>query len=379
MIRVSREDAVRLWLHLQGLSQPRGSRALEPETLTRHLEATGGLQLDSVNVLDRAHYLTLWSRFGAYDHAALDHWVYEERVAVDYWAHEASLMPASHLPLARRRMRRFPPQTWSGRSWWKAYQTPASSKRRVLRRLREEGPLESVAFERSEDKRSLKVLWHSGRIAIHERRHFRILYDLAERVYPEGDAVSLAAYQDSWLARGLRGNGVASQAHLANYITGPSLTAGERDRVLNRALRRRVVLEVELDGFPGRWFVLPEHLELLGSVPPARGTTFICPFDSLLWQRTRAEQLLDFAYRIEIYVPAKKRVFGYYVLPILHDGALVGRVDLKFHRDQGVLEAKSLHLEPSFRSSAAFSRALEETMQDLAGFLGAGAVQTPAL
>ncbi|MYA33262.1 MAG: winged helix-turn-helix domain-containing protein [Gemmatimonadales bacterium] len=389
----SREAATRLWLRRQGLDRPRRSSPLDPAAFVDHLERTGALQLDSVNVVDRAHYLTLWSRFGSYDRADVDRWVYGDRLAYEYWGHEASILPISHLPLGRRRMRRFPPESWSGRAWWSRYATSTASKRRVLRRLRAEGPLESVDFQPQpaereektdslawrlkEDKRSLKLLWHDGRVAVAERRHFRCVYDLAERIYPEGSAATLAEYYDSWLLVGLSGCGIAPERHLVNYFTGPELNAAERRRTIARNLRRKRIVEVEVDGLKGPCYALPEHLDAIERLPDPEGTTLICPFDSLLWQRKRAAELLDFHYTIEIYVPAKKRRYGYYVLPILHDGRLVGRLDPKLHRDRSVLEIRALHFEPDFARTARFETALGDAVADLADFLGADDIVMP--
>lgn len=391
--RLSRDAVVRLWLHRQGLSRPRGSVGLNATTFIDHLERTGALQLDSVNVLDRAHYLTLWSRFGAYDRARVDGWVYGERRAYEYWGHEASILPMSHLPLGRRRMRRFPPPSWAGRAWWSRYATSTASKRRVLRRLRAEGPLESADFaprpaERGEkteslawrlheDKRSLKLLWHDGRVAVSGRRHFRCIYDVAERVYPDGPAASLTEFHDSWLLAGLSGCGIAPERHLVNYFTGPELNAAERRRVIARNLRTKRIVAVEVEGVRGPCYALPEHLDGIGDVPAETGTTLICPFDSLLWQRKRAAELLDFHYTVEIYVPAKKRKYGYYVLPILHNGRLVGRLDPKLHRDRGLLEIRALHLEPGFPSTPDFNAGLRRALEDLATFTGATRIDMP--
>ena len=124
-------------------------------------------------------------------------------------------------------------------------------------------------------------------------------------------------------------------------------------------------------------YALPEHLETIEDLPEPAGTTLICPFDSLLWQRKRAAELLDFKYTVEIYVPAKKRKYGYYVLPILHEGRLVGRLDPKLHRDRGVLEIRALHFEPDFVSTPSFRVRLGESIADLAKFLGATDVQIP--
>ena len=346
------------------------------------LEAAGGLQIDSVNVVDRAHLLTLWSRFGSFDRASLDRWMYSERVAYEYWGHEASILPTSHLPLGRRRMRIFPPPRWEANSWWSRYQTSDASRRRVLRRIRSEGPLESIDFERGdpekEDKRSLKLLWHAGRLAVSGRRHFRLLYDLAERVYPEGPVARQSQYADSWLMIGLAGNGVASERHLAGYWTAPDLYADDRREVIRRCVNRGSVVEVRVEGLRGKFYARPEDLEVIADLDDPTGTTLLSPFDSLLWQRKRAEELLDFRYRVEIYVPESKREFGYYAMPILHDGRLVGRLDPKLHRDRDLLEIRSLRLEKGFRADERFRKRLRASIEDLGSFVGATDVRIPS-
>lgn len=390
-LEVDRATVVKLWLERQGLTRPR-ARRLTRATFVDHLESCGALQLDSVNAVERAHYLTLWSRFGAYQRQTVDRWIYEDRLAYEYWGHEASLLPRSHLPLGRRRMRRFPPPSWAASSWWQQFDTPLASRRRVLRRLRHEGPLESADFARradekpmgdgawlpKEDKRSLKMLWHTGRIAIRDRRHFRCVYDLAERVLPASPVASTRDYHDSWLLAGLRGNGIASSRHLTHYFTAPNLNAAERRRIIARNLAAKRIVRVRVSDLAGEFFALPEHLDRLEQLPEPEGTGFICPFDSLLWQRQRAADLLDFDYKIEIYVPAAKRRYGYYVLPILHDGRLVGRLDPKLHREQQRLEIRSLHLESGFTGGARFERGLEATLESLATFLGAKILDRPA-
>lgn len=391
---VDRQALVRLWFQRQGLTRPRGAEKLTRKSFASHLERTGALQLDSVNVIDRAHYLTLWSRFGHYERKRVDRWTYRDRAAYEYWGHEASILPISHLPHGRRRMRRFP-GNWNTKSWWPRFDTPAASKRRVLRRLRDEGPLESVDFERQphesetkqtpggsialpkEDKRSLRLLWHGGRVAVAERRHFRCVYDLAEQVYPDVQPTTMAAYEDGWLLGGLSGNGIASERHLLNYLTAPELDAKSRKRVIERNLKSGNIMEVRVEGERGPCYALPEHMEALSELPEPEGTNLLCPFDSFLWQRQRAEDLLGFKYRIEIYVPPAKREYGYYVLPILHDGRLVGRLDPKLHRDRELLEIRSLHLEPGFKDDRKFRSGLRDSLESLAGFLGAKDLALP--
>jgi len=388
--RVEREAVVRLWLDRQGLARPREA-SLDRAVFTDHLERTGALQLDSINVLDRAHYLTLWSRFGAYDRGAVDRWVYRERLGYEYWGHEASILPISHLPLGRRRMRRFPPEAWTSKSWWPHFSTSTASKRRVLKRLREEGPLESADFERrahepeatgvmplmKEDRRTLKLLWHDGRAAVRTRRHFRCVYDLAERVYPDTEVARTRELEDSWLLTGLSGNGIASERHLVNYMTAPSLDTEARRRVIERNLKRGRIVEVRVKGARATFYALPGHLDALAEAPEPRGTTLLSPFDSLLWQRRRAEELLGFEYRVEIYTPPDKRRYGYYVLPIMHDGHLVGRLDPKLHRERGALEIRSLHLEPGFEATTGFVSGLRDALESLGRFVGADDLALP--
>ena len=253
-IRVSSAAVTRLWLHLQGFSSPSGTTALDRGSLVAFLEQAGGLQLDSVNVVERAHYLTLWSRFGPYDKADLDRWIYDGRRAYEYWGHEASVLPMSHLPLGLRAMRRFPPDAWKKATWWPRWSTSAASERRVLRLLRERGPLERADIRGREDKQSLRVLWHAGRAAITRRRHFRRVYDLAERVYPEVEPASGMELDDSWLLIGLRGNGIATEQHLIQYWTGPKPNAALRQRIINRNLRKKRIRRVRVQGFDDTFY-----------------------------------------------------------------------------------------------------------------------------
>lgn len=239
-----------------------------------------------------------------------------------------------------------------------------------------------MATPPKEDKRSLQLLWHAGKVAVADRRNGRRVWDLAERVHPAivrlpAEPVDKATFEDSWLQVGLRGNGVAPESHLVGYWTAATLTAADRRRVIKRALSRGEIVEVAVEDQSGTWYATPETLDELKSVPEPRGTHLICPFDSLLWQRKRAEELLGFRYRVEIYVPPAKREFGYYVLPILHDGAFVGRLDPKLHREDAELEIKGIWLEAGFRRSARFDRELGASLRDLAKFVGAERIKLP--
>ncbi|MEZ4698043.1 MAG: crosslink repair DNA glycosylase YcaQ family protein [Rhodothermales bacterium] len=395
---VTPEQVIRLWLRQQGLLNVDAPRRLTQRALSDHLESTGGLQLDSINVLDRAHYLTLWSRFGAYDRRSVDRWIYEKKLGYEYWGHEATILPISHLPIGRRRMIRFPPPSFKNASWWTHYDVSTDVKRRVLRQLRSRGPLESAEFDdgaraanggtkRSasgtewsvprEENRALKMLWHAGKVAVVGRRHFRQVFDLAERHYPDVNAATTRTYFDSWLLAGLRGNGVCPATHLRNYYTSPKLTATEQADVIRRCITNGSVREVRVAGSRAVHYALPEHLDEIASLDEASGTTLLSPFDSFLWQRRRAQDLLDFQYRVEIYVPKQKRVYGYYAMPILHNGRLVGRIDPKLHRESSRLEIASVHLEQGFRRTRAFDNGFREAVERLAEFVGASQIDLP--
>jgi hypothetical protein len=256
-------------------------------------------------------------------------------------------------------------------------------------RIRAEGPLESADFEGEPrasggswwgwklEKMALEWLYRRGKLAISERRSFRRVYDLAERIYPPGPTAAKRDYEDSWLLAGLAANGVAPERHLAGYLTAPRLPAPLRREVIARGLRRRRIVEVEVPGLKGPCFALPEMLDALPRLPPPRGTTLLCPFDSLLWQRMRAEELLDFRFRIEMYVPRLQRRFGYYVLPVLHEGRLVARLDVQRERASGRLHVHAMLLEKGFAPDAGFRRGLADCLTEMAAWLGADHLELP--
>lgn len=209
----------------------------------------------------------------------------------------------------------------------------------------------------------------SGRLAIHSRRHFQKSYDLAERVLPPVEPLERSAFPRWHLKKTLRALGAAAEADLARYLTFPRFKPGARRRALVAMAKSGEVVQVSVAGCPGRWFILAEDIPALESVAPAQGTTLLCPFDSLLWHRGRAKALFGFDYKIEVYTPAAQRVYGYYTLPILHHGRLIGRLDPKNHRAEKRLEIRSAHFnsKPNAEALAGTARAV----RSLASFLGA--------
>lgn len=384
MKTVEREVVARLFLARQHLDRP-FSRTLSAESLGRFMSDAGGVQLDSINVVARAHELTLWSRFGPYDRAELDRLVYGERVAFEYWAHAACWVAASDAGAWSRAMADYRRRHTGWSDWLKAQ---ARVLRRVESEIRARGPLSSSDFERpaaqgkstgwwdwKPAQHALHYLWMSGKLGVHSRKSFSKRYDLAERVLPPVETMARAEFPRWHLRKTLRALGAAAAADLPRYMTFPRFSPDERRRALKALLKSGEVSELTVKGLPGRWYALADDLGALDAPPKPQGTVLLSPFDSLLWHRGRAKALFDFDYKIEVYVPAPKRVHGYYALPILHQGRLIGRADLKTHREEKRLEVRKIGFE-----APADAAALEGTataLKSLARFVGAERVTAP--
>jgi uncharacterized protein YcaQ len=356
-----------LFLARQHLAHPR-TAALTAGRLVRFAEDVGGLQMDSINVLERAHYLTVWSRFGPYDRAWLDRAVYRRRLLLEYWAHAACLVPTTMLPWWRRAMLDYRGRHTGWSDWLRR-------NAKVLARVREaiaaNGPMGNADFEGRRPagaggwwswrpaQHALHHLWMTGALTIHSRQHFHKRYDLLERALPalaSCEAVSATEFQRWHVERSLHAMGAATEQDLAGYLTFPRGGHVGRRAALRAMLERGEVTELEVEGRPGRWLALTRDLGALkraGRAPAPSGTTLLAPFDSLLWYRGRAARLFGFDYRIEVYTPDHQRVHGYYTLPILHAGHLIGRVDAKAHRLERRLEVRHVHLEPWFAAAEA--------------------------
>jgi uncharacterized protein YcaQ len=396
-----------LFLERQHLRLPR-ARPFSPPRLVRFIADAGGLQLDSINVVDRAHYLTVWSRFGPYDRRALDRLAYgPDRALFEYWAHAACLVPTAHFPSWRRAMLDYHTRS---RGWARWLRKNRATLRVVEEAVRQGGPLGSAHFAHRRPRgeagwwnwkpttHALDYLWMSGRTLVASRQHFQKRFDLAERVMP--DALGLAPLSSDefhrWhLRRSLHAMGAATEMDLRMYLSFPRVGAAERRRWLHRLVEAGEVREVPVEqpahGSPARWYALADDLPALAAAGRRRaaseGTTLLTPFDSFLWHRERTHRLFGFQYTIEVYTPGHKRIHGYYTLPILHEGQLIGRVDPKVHRAERRLEIKWVHLEPWFARGSqppaaawgvvdrdAAIAGLADALRSLARFVGADAV-----
>ena len=386
MERLSLRVARRIALHAQGFGDRRPTGPADRRHLRRVVARTGLLQMDSVNVFERAHYMPVFSRLGPYDRALVDRAAYRHRDLFEYWGHEASLLPVGTQPLLRWRMERAAAleEGW-GRLQQIVRDEPAFVEH-VLQRVADEGPVSAgelhVAmgmstsrpggpwWDWSATKVALEHLFWSGRITTASRRGFERLYDLTERVLP---AAVLAAptpsredAQRELVRLAARAHGVATEKDLRDYFR---LRPEEAAVAVRSLVEERALLPVQVDGWRG-----PAYLSAEAHVPRwVRATALLSPFDPVVWERSRALRLFGFDYRIEIYVPAEKRVFGYYVLPFLHDEALRARVDVKSDRQAGVLRVRAAWLEDGWDAGAT-AAALAAELRRAADWQGLGEV-----
>lgn len=355
----SAAEARRIAVRAQGFEDTRSddpSRGPSRARLLSAVQSLGVLQIDSVNVLARAHYLPLFARLGAYDRSRLDALAWGGRAALfEYWCHQASLAPVELYPLFRFRMER----ARRGVGTWGRIARFAKEKRAylraVLREIEARGPLAASElstakktatgwWEWSEAKHAVETLFWQGRLAVASRRSsFERLYDLPERVIPDAlrDAkpVRDGDAHRSLLERSARALGIGTEDDLADYYRLARLECRPR---LAELVEEGTLLETKVEGWSRHAFI---HRDVARSRRRARVSALVGPFDPIVWHRARAHRMFDFHYRIGIYTPAHQRTHGYYVMPFLHEHALVARVDLKADRAEGVLRVQAAWLE----------------------------------
>ena len=375
--RLSAAQARRLALAAQGFADGRRPGPVDGWALRRVLDRVALFQIDSVNVLQRAHYLPLFSRLGAYDTALLDRAAHSApRRLFEYWGHEASLLPVAFQPLLRWRMARAADEAWGGVRRVREERPELVAE--VLEEVRARGPVaasEVLEHERpkrtgpwwdwSDVKRAFEWLFWSGQITSARRRGFERLYDLPERVLPRAVVAAptppVADAQRELLRIASRALGVAAERDLRDYFRLPTGEAKER---IAELVDEGALLPVTVEGWRNH-----AYLDPAARLPrTVDACAVLGPFDSLIWERDRVERLFGFRYRIEIYVPAEKRVHGYYVLPFLLGERLVARVDLKADRQAGVLRVQAAHAEEDAPPETA--ERLRERLEAMAGWLG---------
>ena len=392
---VKAEEARLLLLGAQGLLED-PSRAATTAALGRLVERMGFVQLDSINVVERAHHLTLASRLDGYRAEHLSRLLERDRRLFEHWTHDASAVPTKWFAQWKPRF-----ESERGRmlgsAWWR--QRMGGDHVRVVADVRErverEGPLRSSDFEHERrggasawwewkpQKAALEFLWKTGELTVVRRESFQKVYDLTERVLPEHHAAPRPTEEEhvEWAcSTALERLAVATPKELAEFWDAVGI---ESARVwcedAARAGRITRVMVESLDGSkPRAAYAVNDWERRLGKLPapPAR-TRLLSPFDPVLRDRARARRLFGFDYRFEAFVPGPKRVHGYYVLPVLEGDRLVARLDPKFERREGLLSVRRVYWEPNVRVTRRRRKELERAVARLADFIGAERFELP--
>lgn len=374
MRRLTKEQAKRYALSAQGFGEQRPGGRVDVRHYRKVLDRLGVVQLDSVNVFSRAHYLPFFSRLGAYDRTGLDDWIWGSGEMFEYWCHMASVAPARDHRLFRWRMET------SG--IWDGFQQLVDRNPRYVEQVLEEvtnrGPIQTSdltdpgkkgtdpMWNWNDGKMALEYLFVKGTVTTAARPNFVRLYDLTERVIPpahlETETPTHDEAKSTLLLEGARSLGVGTAEDLADYYR---IRMPQARPLIDGLVRAGKLVEVEVEGWGRAAYLHPES-----TLPrEKRGTALLSPFDNLIFHRDRVERLWGYHYRVEIYVPEPKRVYGYYVLPFLLDGDLVARVDLKSDRARRLLLVKGAFAEPGV-DRVAVGAALRPELERVADWLG---------
>ena len=348
-------DAVRgLMIAAQGLHDHPRPRATKKavRSIIRQMHI---LQIDTINVIARSPYLVLWSRLGDYNPRWLEE-LLAEGALFEYWSHAACFLPIEDYPLYRHVY-----ESWLGGRAHKWLEEHSEVAETVRNHIRTNGETRSSDFVRTDGQKTgwwnwkdekvvLEYLFYAGELMVRKRHNFQRIYDLRERVmanYDEKDTLLLADAHDQFVLNTIQALGVTKAEWIPDYFR---LSKTEGKAAIQRLEKQGRLMPVDVEGWKTPGYIHPENLKQVeaatkGKIPRSK-TTFLSPFDPLVWDRARALDLFNFDYKIEVYTPAPKRKYGYFTLPILYNNALIGRIDPKAHRKEGIFEVKALHLEP---------------------------------
>lgn len=385
---VSASEARTLLMHGLGLLDDPARKATAT-SVCRCIGRMGFVQVDTINIVERAHHHILMSRFDGYEKPMLTKLLEKDRKLYEHWTHDASIIPVGCRPYWHHRYKKSEKRIKEN-GWWysRLGENPRKLCNHVMKRIREEGPLMSKDFEHREEgnkpwwgwkpqKAALEFLWHTGKLGVTRRVNFHKVYDLTERMFPDpgkgprstrGEMIEWAC--SSALAR----LGVASSAEIKGFWD--LIKPGEAKTWCERQARKGEIVEVEVLGADGSSpkpsYALPDwKKKVKAAPPPLQSMRLLSPFDPVIRDRHRLLRLFDFDYRFEAFVPEAKRKYGYYVLPILEGDRIVGRLDPKLYRDRGTLEIRKVWWEPGIKGTRKRDKSLELTVSLFAGQLGA--------
>ena len=384
-MNVTRAETVALLLARQGLTVPgyadETTRTNDLDHVVGCIRRMGVLQIDTIHVVARSPYLVLWSRLGAFEPELLDR-ALADRQIFEYWSHEASFLPAEHLQYSRTLM--LETDTNPRRIRWVQRRTDdALAIDAVLARAADGAEVRASDFERAvpgsghgwwdwkPEKMALEILFMLGELTVSRRDRFHRIYRRWQNQFPELDDARLpsaAEVADQHVRVAARALGIATRSWIADYFRRPQ---AETKQAIERLVAAGELVPARIDGI-GPAYAAAGTEALLADIRTGqhqpRGTVLLSPFDPIVWHRARALELMGFDYRIECYTPEAKRRYGYFSLPILHDGQLVGRLDPKAHRQERRLEVKSIHLEPGVEITASLLEGLATALVHFAAW-----------
>ncbi len=393
---ISAVAARRLFLGAQGLLEVRNGSPPPPsvDDLGRVIDGLGFVQLDSINTVARAHDLILWSRLPGYTPALLHELLYKERSLFEHWTHDASAIPTAFYTHWKHRFTR-DRENLRSRTWWSALlgDDPERTLTHVRDRIRHEGPLRSADFEHPQkrggfwdwkpQKAALDFLWRSGELAVRDRVHFHKVYDLAERVYPSAHAARQTPVREhqKWACQAAAARlMVFTPRELAQFFC--CVEPAQAKTYCTAAVKAGALVAVTIqhadDSPPQAGYAVADweaRLSRLSDAQPRAAMQLLAPFDPVIRDRARCLRRFGFDYRFEAFTPEARRVYGYYVLPILEGDRLVGRLSPKLHRDRSVLAIDGVWWEPGHKPTRARHKLLTAAVHDLATFVGARDVE----
>jgi len=368
------QAAVRgLLIAAQGLQQQKPRKVTE-KTVRDIIRQMHVLQIDTISVVARSPYFVLWSRLGDYEPRWLDH-LLEKGALFEYWSHAACFLPIEDFAYYWLGMME---RGSTDNGWQKWLQEHQEVAQRVMDTVRENGNVRSSDFERSDgqkggwwnrkdEKIALEALFNGGQLMIRKRHNFQRIYDLRERVLPDWDEAQAATKEqihEQFVLNTIKALGVTKAEWIADYFRLKKADTLKALKILEQEDR---VGRIEVEGWttPGYFHFDNEALVMAaakGKIPQSK-TTLLSPFDPIVWDRQRASELFNFDYKIEVYTPAPKRKYGYFTLPILYNNQLIGRLDPKAHRKEGIFEVRAVHLEPGAEVDDAMVASLKETIK----------------
>lgn len=372
LIELSKSEAINLALSSQLLLNDHPART--KSDLYKIIERLGYIQIDTISVVERAHKHILWTRFPEYQNELLDQLIDKDKKVFEFWDHAASYLPMSHYRYSLPRKSRYK----------KSHKAWASKNRKlikgVLDRIKAEGPLQSRDFK-DDNKRglwwdwkpakdALEYLFHSGELMVHARKNFQKVYDLTERVlpyiidtsHPSDEEISMHLVE-----KAINSNGIVTAREIT-YLR--HYNSKILKKVLNELIEDRKVIDLKIDGLNETYYTTRKMLNKLKAPVKPTGMHILSPFDNLVIQRKRLSDLFGFDYVIECYVPATKRKYGYFCLPVLYGDKFIARIDAKADRKSGEFRVINMFLEDKMKVSGKIKTNFERKLKELAEFSG---------